>query len=43
MDTTQDTTTIATVVDAYLAAYGESDPDLRAVHARDGVGATTAG
>lgn len=32
MDTTQDTTTIATVVDAYLAAYGESDPDLRAVH-----------
>ena len=32
MDTTQDTTTIATVVDAYLAAYGEPDPDVRAVH-----------
>jgi hypothetical protein len=30
METTEDTT-IATVVDAYLAAYGEPDPDVRAV------------
>jgi hypothetical protein len=30
MDTTEDTT-ITTVVDAYLAAYGEPDPDVRAI------------
>ena len=32
MDTTTDTTTtVTTTVDTYLAAYGEPDPDVRAV------------
>jgi SnoaL-like domain len=31
MDTREQTTTVTTVVDAYLAAYGEPDPDVRAV------------
>ena len=32
MDTSTDTiTTVTTTVDTYLAAYGEPDPDVRAV------------